>query len=87
MSYVRMYGVPVEGGQMIRIALSQADLARGLGVALKSVSRAFQDLIHDGVLEKRGTRYVVKNIGALQGVAPGVGGIDWTAGRTIAPAL
>ena len=84
LSYVRMYGVPAEGGQMIRIPLSQADLARGLGVALKSVSRAFQELIHDGVLEKRGARYLVKNVDALRAQAPGVShGIDWVAGRRL----
>jgi len=83
MSYVRMYGVPVEGGAMIRIALSQSDLASDLGVALKSVSRAFKDLTSDGVLEKRGARWVVTNVQRLQGMAP-LPGIDWVSGRRIA---
>lgn len=82
LSYERMYGVPVEGGTMIRIRLSQADLARGLGVALKSVSRAFHDFIAEGVLHKRGGNYVVTNIEALRALAPKtVPGIDWVAGR------
>ena len=60
------------------------DLARGLGVALKSVSRAFQDLIGNGVLEKRGARYLVKNLEALKAQAPGAShGIDWVAGRRL----
>jgi CRP-like cAMP-binding protein len=84
LSYVRMYGVPVDGGTMIRIPLSQGDLAQGLGVALKSVSRAFAELITDGVIEKRGPRWVVKSLEALRAKTDGLSsGIDWVAGRRL----
>jgi CRP/FNR family transcriptional regulator len=83
MSYVRMYGLPVEGGSMIRISLSQNDLASDLGIALKSVSRAFKDLIDNGLLEKRGTRWVVTNVDQLKRLAP-LPGIDWVSGRKLA---
>jgi CRP/FNR family transcriptional regulator len=82
MSYVRIYGVPVEGGCMIRIPLSQGALASDLGIALKSVSRTFKHLVRDGLLEKRGTHFVVKNVEALRAMAPQPG-IDWVSGRRL----
>jgi CRP-like cAMP-binding protein len=85
LSYVRMYGVPVDGGTMIRIPLSQGDIAQGLGVALKSVSRAFHELLGAGVIEKRGARYIVKDVAALRVQTAGLSsGIDWIAGRDLA---
>jgi CRP-like cAMP-binding protein len=82
LSYVRLYGVPTEGGTMIRIPLSQGDIAQGLGIALKSVSRVFGELSAAGVLERKGARYIVRNVAALQ--APGQShGVDWIAGRSL----
>ena len=83
MSYLRMFGVPVDGGCMIRISRSQADLAADLGIALKSVSRAFAQLVRDGVLEKRGTHLVVTRPDLLESMAP-LPGIDWVSGRRFA---
>ncbi|MBK7859312.1 MAG: Crp/Fnr family transcriptional regulator [Archangiaceae bacterium] len=83
MSYVRLFGVPTDGGTMIRIALSQNDLASDLGVALKSVSRAFKHLLTGGIVEKRGTRFVVKRPEALLAMASQVG-LDWVSGRRLA---
>lgn len=61
LSYVRTYGVPVAEGTMIRIRVSQLDLAKGLGVALKSISRAMQKMFRDRLLLRRGHHYVVTN--------------------------
>ncbi|MBK7862514.1 MAG: Crp/Fnr family transcriptional regulator [Archangiaceae bacterium] len=80
MSYQRLYGIPVNGGTLIRIVVSQADLARDLGVALKSVSRAFQHLLRDGVVEKFGSRLLVRKVDVLSAMSPWFG-IDWVSGR------
>jgi CRP-like cAMP-binding protein len=86
LSYVRLYGVPVEGGVMIRARLSQDELANGLGVARKSIVRTFQEWAKDGVLEKRGVHYVVTDVEKLAARAPtDLVGIDWRAGGTLKP--
>jgi CRP-like cAMP-binding protein len=85
LSYVRLHGEDVDGGVLIRHRLSQEELANGLGVARKSVVRAFTDWIDAGVLTKRGAYYVVADIERLREDAPeDVLGIDWVAGGRLA---
>jgi CRP-like cAMP-binding protein len=85
LSYVRLHGVDDDGGVRIGIRLSQEELANGLGVARKSVVRAFKEWMDEGILEKRGAYYVVTNLERLQELAPGdVIGIDWVAGSKLA---
>jgi CRP-like cAMP-binding protein len=85
LAYVRLYGVPVEGGVAIRIKLSQNDLANGLGAARRSVVRALTDMQRDGVIAKRGTSYVVRDVEKLAALtAHGLIGVDWIAGTSVA---
>jgi CRP-like cAMP-binding protein len=85
LSYVRLHGEDIDGGVLIRHRLSQDELANGLGVARKSVMRAFADWIDAGVLKKRGAYYVVVDMERLRDEAPhDVLGIDWVAGGRLA---
>lgn len=74
LTYVRLYGVPVEGGTMIRVKLSQDELANGLGVAKKSVSRTFREWQSEGLVTKRGGCLVVSDVEEL--AARGTGHLD-----------
>ncbi len=83
LAYVRLYGVRVDGGMAIRIKLSQNDLANGLGVARRSVVRAINSWQRDGILAKRGTSYVIRDLDRLAAFgAHGIVGVDWIAGST-----
>lgn len=85
LSYVRLHGESADDGVLIRHRLSQEELANGLGVARKSVVRAFTDWVDAGVLKKRGSYYVVADIERLREHAPDdVLGIDWVAGGRLA---
>ncbi len=84
LTYVRMYGVPVDGGLGIRVKLSQAELANGLGVARRSIARTLTQWVRDGLLRKAGTSYVVRDLLALGKMANlEILGIDWVAGSSI----
>jgi CRP-like cAMP-binding protein len=81
LAYVRMYGVPVEGGVGIRIKLSQGDLARGLGVNKRSITRTLTEWQAEGFLSKRGQNYVILDLPQLEARASrDLVGIDWVAG-------
>lgn len=84
LAYLRIYGVPVEGGTGIRIRLSQSDLAADLGVAKKSITRTLGEWREAGIIEQRGTTLVVTNVAALEEQsARDVIGVDWIAGRRV----
>jgi CRP/FNR family cyclic AMP-dependent transcriptional regulator len=88
LSYARLHGEDVVDGVLIRHRLSQEELANGLGVARKSVVRAFTDWIDAGVLEKRGLYYVIVDVQRLREAAPDdVLGIDWVAGGRLADGI
>jgi CRP/FNR family transcriptional regulator len=55
----RLYGEPSDEGTRIDIPLTQESLADMLGVARRSVTRAFQRWMRLGVLKKREGRFVV----------------------------
>lgn len=82
LSYVRAFGVPVDGGTHLRVKLSHTDIANGIGAAQKSVTRALTQWQRAGWISKRGTSYVVHDLDKIQDVvlhpAPG---IDFVAGR------
>jgi CRP-like cAMP-binding protein len=81
LSYVRMYAVPVDGGALIRVKLSQQDIAQGIGAAQKSVTRTLAEWTRAGWIEKRGKSYVVKDVAAIEGVLQtDAAGIDFVAG-------
>lgn len=85
LSYVRLHGVPDARGTKIGIRLSQEELANGLGVARKSVVRAFKEWTDEGILDKVGAHYVVTDLERLADLAPSdVIGIDWVAGGRLA---
>ncbi len=88
LAYVRLYGVPVDGGIAIRVRLSQTELAQGLGVTLRSVERALQDLKQQKVIAKSGARYVVTDIARLATLTgDSIVGIDWVAGSRVEEGL
>jgi CRP-like cAMP-binding protein len=76
-SYLRVFGVPAEGGHRIRVSISQATVAADLNIALRSVSRAFTDLVAKGLLRKVSGRYVCDWEGLRALFPSGVPGIDW----------
>lgn len=82
--YLRLYGVPVEGGTAIRVKLTQSDLAAGLGAAKKSVTRTLAEWKEQGIVEQRGNTLVVTDVAALeQRSASDIIGVDWIAGRRV----
>ena len=82
LSYVRLFGVPVDGGTHIRVKLSHADIANGIGAAPKSVTRTLTQWQKAGWISKRGTSYVVHTIDKIQdAVLHPVPGIDFVAGK------
>lgn len=84
LSFLRIYGVPVDGGVAIRVRLTQAGLAADLGVAKKSVTRTLAEWRGAGVLEQRGTTLVVTNVEALiERSTQELIGLDWIAGRPL----
>ena len=84
LAYVRIYGVPAEGGIAIRVPLSQTGLARGLGVTTRSVERALAQLKDQKILTKAGGRYVVRDVEQLARLTgEDVVGVDWIAGRKV----
>ncbi|MBK7865493.1 MAG: Crp/Fnr family transcriptional regulator [Archangiaceae bacterium] len=84
LTYVRMFGVPVEGGLGIRVKLSQSELANGLGVARRSIARTLTQWVKQGLLKKAGTSYVVRDLPGLAKFAnQELVGIDWVAGSDI----
>ena len=81
LSYVRAFGVPVDGGTHIRVKLSQTDIANGIGAAQKSVTRALAQWQKAGWISKRGTSYVVHAPDKIEEmVLHGVPGIDFVSG-------
>jgi CRP-like cAMP-binding protein len=84
LSYVRLHGDDVDGGVKINVRLSQDELANGLGVARKSVVRAFKEWSDAGIMQKRGAFYVVTDLARLVEIAPqDVIGIDWVSGGKV----
>ncbi len=64
-TYVGSYGVPANDGIRIRIPLSQDDLANGLGVARRSITRTMKNWMRDGIIVKQGRHFVVCDPGRL----------------------
>jgi len=58
-TYVDFYGLPVADGIKIRIPLTQDDLANGLGVARRSVTRTLARWADEGMILKQGRHFVV----------------------------
>lgn len=84
LSFLRIYGVPVDGGVAIRVRLTQAGLAADLGVAKKSVTRTLAEWRGAGFIQQRGTTLVVTNVEALlERSTQEVIGLDWIAGRSL----
>lgn len=82
LSYVRLFGVPVDGGLHIRVKLSHGDIANGIGAAQKSVTRTLTQWQRAGWISKRGTSYVVHALDKIeQAVLHPAPGIDFVAGR------
>ena len=65
LNYIDFYGLPVEGGTLIRISLSQEQLANSLGVGRRSITRALKQWTDAGTISKRGRQFVVADKEAL----------------------
>lgn len=84
LAYVRMYGVQAEGGVLIRVKLSQSDIANGIGAAQKSVARTLSDWIQAGWLTKQGRSFLLRDIPAIEAVIQTeASGIDFVAGEGV----
>ena len=67
-TYVDFYGLPVQEGIKIRIPLTQDDLANGLGVARRSITRALKRWMSEEIIVKQGRHFVVKDLTKLSQV-------------------
>lgn len=86
LTYLDLYGLPTEGGQMIRIPLTQEGLAQALGVNRRSVTRTLQAWSKEGLLDKRAGRYVVTNQEGLERVTdPNLLRIGFRSGAKLGP--
>jgi CRP/FNR family cyclic AMP-dependent transcriptional regulator len=72
--YADAYGLPVPGGTKIRVPLCQDELARALGVARRSVTRALKVWTEGGLLAKQSGCYVISDVSALVGSAAPIRG-------------
>ncbi len=68
-TYVDFFGLPVAEGLKIRIPLTQDDLANGLGVARRSITRALKRWQAEGTLLKQGRHFVVADRRKLEQAA------------------
>jgi CRP-like cAMP-binding protein len=64
-TYVDFYGLPVAEGIKIRIPLTQDDLANGLGVARRSITRALKRWIEGGIVLKQARHFIVRDLTRL----------------------
>lgn len=86
LTYLDLYGLPTEGGRLIRIPLTQDGLAQALGVNRRSVTRALQKWSAEGWLEKRDGRYVVCDAEALLRITdPRLLRIAFSSGGALGP--
>ncbi len=64
-------GEATQGGLLVPLGMSKADLARSLGTVPETLSRALARLRDDGVLEVRGRDVVILDVGALARLGSG----------------
>lgn len=57
----------LSGQKSLKLSQSQTQLAELFGVARPSLSRAFNELNHDGIIEMEGKNIIIKDIRALKG--------------------
>ena len=65
-TYASRFGLPAEGGTVIRFPLSQDSLAQSLGVARRSITRTLKAWFEEGLVTKRNGHYVVRDLDTLQ---------------------
>jgi len=86
LTYLDLYGLPCEGGHMIRIPLTQEGLAQALGINRRSVTRALQRWSAEGLLDKRDGRYVITRREGLERVTdPHLLRIGYRSGAKLGP--
>lgn len=84
LTYLDMYGLPVEQGSKIRIPLTQDDLANALGVARRSITRVVTRWLKDRVLIKERGHFIIADCQALQRVTdPELLGIGYSLGEAL----
>lgn len=66
LDYAEAYGLPVPGGTKIRVPLCQDVLARDLGVARRSITRALKTWTDGGVLAKDSGCYIIRDVRPLR---------------------
>lgn len=84
LAYVRVYGVPVEGGIGLRIKLTQDELANGLGATRRTIARTLADWQKQGLLSRRSPSYVIHHPERLLALASDeLIGVDWVSGSGV----
>ena len=63
---LRDHGVSEPDGLTLDVKLSQVDFARMSMGSRQRVNKAFREWMHDGVIERRGDRYIIKDVAALE---------------------
>ncbi len=69
LSYVEIFGLPIDGGTKIRIPLTQDELGDALAVNRRSIIRALQEWKDKNLVFKSGDSYAVSDIAALTKIA------------------
>jgi CRP-like cAMP-binding protein len=70
-SYVEIFGLPIQGGTKIRIPLTQDELGDALAVNRRSIIRALQEWKDRNLVFKSGDSYAVSDIPALEAIGKG----------------
>jgi CRP/FNR family cyclic AMP-dependent transcriptional regulator len=65
--YLRdLYGITCEDGILIDLPLTQQDLANKVKASRETISKVIKRMVNAGIIEKRKSRYFIKDIRALQ---------------------
>jgi CRP/FNR family cyclic AMP-dependent transcriptional regulator len=68
LSYVELFGLPIEGGTKIRVPLTQDELGDALAVNRRSIIRALQEWKDRNLVFKSGDSYAVSDVAALEAI-------------------
>lgn len=73
LTYADLFGLPDAEGTLLRVPLSQDELARALGVTRRSVTRTLAAWAQHHLLVKRGRRLVLRSLAELREIGQGSG--------------
>lgn len=81
LDYRELFGVAIDGGTRLEIALSQEKMAHDLAVTRKALGEALASLRRRGIVDKRDARYVIVDGEALEQLGSGTLSISFRSGR------